>query len=100
MTKDIVFDAAESRFNYRVGAIIIDSGKILMVKNVDNFISFYYTVGGRVRLDESAEEAVLRESFEETIKSALKLIDWHISTRISLYLKVTTNFTTKYPCFS
>jgi ribosomal protein L9 len=66
MTKDIVFDAAEGRFNYRVGAIIIDSDKILMAKNVDNFTSFYYTVGGRVRLGESAEEAVLRESFEET----------------------------------
>ena len=64
ISKDIMFDIEGGRFNYRVGAIIIDSGEILMTKNSDT--PFYYTVGGRVRMGESAEEAVIREAFEET----------------------------------
>ena len=62
--KDITVNIADGMFNYRVGAIIIDSGEILMVKN--SGASFYYTVGGRIRFGESAHGAVLREAFEET----------------------------------
>ena len=61
---DITFKTPEATFNYRVGAVIIDSGSILMVKNSGT--SFYYSVGGRVKLGESAREAVLREAYEET----------------------------------
>lgn len=63
-TKDITVRIADGKFNYRVGAIIIDSGEILMVKNSD--APFYYTVGGRIQFGESAHEAILREAFEET----------------------------------
>jgi len=62
--RDITVKIAEGKFNYRVGAIIIDSGKILMARNIDS--PFYYTVGGRIQFGESAHEAVLREAFEET----------------------------------
>jgi len=55
---------SEGRFNYRVGAIILDAGQILMVRNSGS--PFYYTVGGRVKFGESAREAVLREVCEET----------------------------------
>ena len=51
-------------FNYRVGAIILLEGRILMAKNPSS--TYYYTVGGRVQFGESAQEAVLREVFEET----------------------------------
>ncbi len=51
-------------FNYRVGAIIINEGKILMVKSYNN--NYYYSVGGRVTLFETMDEAVIREVFEET----------------------------------
>jgi len=61
--KDITVNMADGKFNYRVGAIVIDSGEILMVKN--SGMSFYYTVGGRIQFGESAQDAVLRESFEE-----------------------------------
>jgi ADP-ribose pyrophosphatase YjhB (NUDIX family) len=61
---DITVRVADGKFNYRVGAVIIDSDEILMVKNSGS--SFYYTVGGRIRFGESAQEAVLREAFEET----------------------------------
>jgi 8-oxo-dGTP pyrophosphatase MutT (NUDIX family) len=63
-TRDITVRVADGKFNYRVGAIIIDSGELLMVKN--SGASFYYTVGGRIQFGESAHEAVLREAFEET----------------------------------
>ena len=62
--RNITVRVADGKFNYRVGAIIIDSGEILMVKNSGD--SFYYTVGGRIRFGESAQEAILREAFEET----------------------------------
>jgi len=61
---DITVKVAEGMFNYRVGAIIIDSDEILMVKNSGS--SFFYTVGGRVQHGESAQEAILREAYEET----------------------------------
>jgi ADP-ribose pyrophosphatase YjhB (NUDIX family) len=61
---NISIETLEGRFSYRVGGIIIDSNRILMVKNSGD--SYYYTVGGRVKFGESAQEAVLREAFEET----------------------------------
>jgi ADP-ribose pyrophosphatase YjhB (NUDIX family) len=61
---NICLKTKEGTFNYRVGGIIIDSGKILMAKNSGQ--PFYYTVGGRVNFGESAHEAVLREAYEET----------------------------------
>jgi len=63
-TRDITVKVSDGIFNYRVGAIIIDSGEILMVKNCG--ASFFYTVGGRIKFGESAHEAVLREAYEET----------------------------------
>lgn len=50
-------------FNYRVGAIIISDGHILMSKN--NSATHYYTVGGRVMFGESSKESILREVVEE-----------------------------------
>lgn len=62
--QDLTFKTSEGMFNYRVGAIIIRDKKILMVKNDD--APYYYSVGGRVKLNETSEEAVVRETFEET----------------------------------
>jgi len=61
---DISFRTAEGRFNFRVGAIIIHENQILMVKNHRD--PYYYSVGGRVHLHETLEEAILREVMEET----------------------------------
>ena len=61
---DITVNIPGGVFNYRVGAIIIDGGEILMVKNTG--ASFFYTVGGRIQFGETAQEAVAREAFEET----------------------------------
>lgn len=61
---DLTFKTEQGRFNYRVGAIIIRNEKLLMVKNES--APYYYSVGGRVHLHETSEEAVKREVFEET----------------------------------
>jgi ADP-ribose pyrophosphatase YjhB (NUDIX family) len=63
---NITLKTPDGIFNYRVGAIIINSetNSILMVKNENS--PYYYSVGGRVTFGESAQEAVLREAFEET----------------------------------
>ena len=60
---DISFNADDIRFNYRVCAVIIDSGRILAVR--DDAQPYYYLPGGRVKTGEPAEKAILREITEE-----------------------------------
>ncbi|HRG62299.1 MAG TPA: NUDIX domain-containing protein [Burkholderiales bacterium] len=62
--QDLTFKTPAGRFNYRVGAIIIRDGKVLMVQN--QLSRCYYSVGGRIKYGESSEEAIIREVFEET----------------------------------
>lgn len=50
--------------NIRVGAIILKDGRFLMVRN--SVSDYYYSVGGRLKFGETAEEAVVREVREET----------------------------------
>ena len=64
LNQDLTFKTTNGRFNYRVGAIIIRDGWILMVRN--NSSPCYYSVGGRIRYGETSEEAIVREVFEET----------------------------------
>ena len=54
----------DGRINIRVGAIITKNGKILMA--YDDRAGHYYSVGGRIKFGETAEEAVVREVCEET----------------------------------
>ena len=60
---DISFKVDDGTFNYRVCAMIINEGKILAMK--DERSPYYYLPGGRVHLNETVEEAVLRETREE-----------------------------------
>ncbi len=50
-------------FNYRVAAILIHDGKLLAMR--DERSPYHYLPGGRVKLGETAEDAVLREIREE-----------------------------------
>ena len=50
--------------NIRVGAIIMKDSKILMIGNEK--VDYLYSVGGRIKFGETAEEAIIREVFEET----------------------------------
>lgn len=60
---DITFQTEEGKFNYRVCAIMIYNEKILAMH--DERSPYFYLPGGRVRLQETAEHAVLREIKEE-----------------------------------
>lgn len=62
--RDICHDAGQGMFYYRVGAIIIRNNAVLMVRGEDS--PYYYSVGGKVKFGETAEEAVIREVYEET----------------------------------
>lgn len=63
MNKDMCVACDDGILNIRAGAIIMKDGKLLMVGNSKNYL---YSVGGRIKFGETAEEAVVREVFEET----------------------------------
>ena len=63
MSKDMCVACGDGILNIRAGAIIMKNGKLLMVGNNKNYL---YSVGGRIKFGETAEEAVVREVFEET----------------------------------
>ena len=64
MGSDMAVRCDDGLINIRVGAIIMRDGKILMVGNERN--DYFYSVGGRIKFGETAEEAVIREVLEET----------------------------------
>ena len=64
MNKDMCIACDDGILNIRVGAIIMKDGKILMVGN--ERANYLYSVGGRIKFGETAEEAIVREVFEET----------------------------------
>ena len=63
MNKDMCVVCDDGFLNIRAGAIIMKDGKLLMVSNDRDYL---YSVGGRVKFGETAEEAVVREVLEET----------------------------------
>ena len=65
MNKDITLPLEDGIVNLRVGAIIQKDGKILMVGNKIR-PEYLFSVGGRIKFGETAEDAVKREVFEET----------------------------------
>lgn len=60
---DISFQMDDMLFNYRVCAMLIKDGEILAMK--DEGASYFYLPGGRVKMGETAENAVIREVEEE-----------------------------------
>ena len=64
MAQDLCVKLNEGVLNIRVGAIILKDGKFLMAGN-ERF-PHLYSVGGRIKFGETAEEAVIREVYEET----------------------------------
>ena len=66
---DISFVSGQDKFNYRVCAIILSGNKILAMH--DERSPYYYLPGGRVRIGETAEHAVIREVEELNIKAKI-----------------------------
>ena len=67
---DCGFTKENNWFRYRAAAIIVENGCVLLATN--DRVDYYYSVGGGVQMGEKAEDAVIREVFEET----------NVSTRI------------------
>ena len=71
---DISFKLENQKFNYRVCAMIISGNRILAMH--DERSPYFYLPGGRVKMGETAEQAVVRETIEElgvTLKIARPL---------------------------
>lgn len=64
MNEDLSVVLCDGILNVRAGAIIIKDGKVLMAGN--KRIDYLYSIGGRIKFGETAEEAVVREVMEET----------------------------------
>jgi len=60
---DISYINGSNKFNYRVGAIIIYDNKLLVMH--DERSPYYYLPGGRVKMRETADQAITREIQEE-----------------------------------
>lgn len=60
---DISFRSENEKFNYRVCAVILNEERVLAMQ--DERSPYYYLPGGRVKLGETAEDAVIRELEEE-----------------------------------
>lgn len=61
---DLTIKDADNMINIRVAGIIIKDGRVLMVKNLRS--DYIYSLGGRLKFGESAEQGVVREVEEET----------------------------------
>ena len=60
---DITFKTDSGMFNYRVCAVILHDNKLLAMKNERT--PYFFLPGGRVKLHEEAQSAILRELREE-----------------------------------
>ena len=69
MKHDLCVKMDDGILNIRVGAIIMKENRFLMVEN-DRF-NHLYSVGGRIKFGETAEEAVRREVFEGNFSKTL-----------------------------
>lgn len=61
---DCGFTKDNNWFRYRAGAIIIEDDCVLFAGN--ELEDYYYSIGGGVHMGETAQDAVIREVYEET----------------------------------
>lgn len=61
---NVEYRTSSGNFSLRAAGLIIHDNKILLARSDD--YDCYYTVGGRIQQNESSENAVIRECYEET----------------------------------
>ena len=61
---DLTVKDTENMLNIRVAGIITKDNRVLMVKNLRS--DYIYSLGGRLKFGESAQQGVVREVYEET----------------------------------
>ena len=65
INNDVCFQTQDNqRFRLRAAAIIIENDCVLFATN--KMENYYYSIGGAIEIGETAEQAVLREVYEET----------------------------------
>ncbi len=64
MPIDCGFTKEDKWFRYRAAAIIVENGCVLFAGNANE--NYFYSIGGGVHMGETAEDAVIREVYEET----------------------------------
>lgn len=75
----IHLERARQRFNYRVAAVIIDSGRVLLHRAEHD--TFWALPGGRVELMEPAHQAIRRELREELgVDVRIERLLWVVET--------------------
>ncbi len=64
---DNCYDSEKGTFRLRAGAILVRDGKVLMMKGrlAEGGKEVMYSLGGAIMFQETAEEAIIRETKEE-----------------------------------
>jgi 8-oxo-dGTP pyrophosphatase MutT (NUDIX family) len=71
----ISFDMSDGRFNYRVAAVVVHDGHVLVCREADG--DFWFLPGGRCEMMESSHDAVRRELREELgVDSNIERLLW------------------------
>lgn len=84
----------DNKFNYRVGAIIIDNTKKnILINKKNDFSDWWVLPGGRVELMENSKEAIVRELKEElgvdiNLKRLLLLSESFFKIRDRIYHEI------------
>lgn len=63
---DCCFTHENKWFRYRAAAVIIEDNCVLFAKSENEADDYFYSIGGGVHLGEKADDAILREVYEET----------------------------------
>ena len=86
---DNCYDSEKGTFRLRAGAILVRDGKVLMMKGrlAEGGKEVMYSLGGAIMFQETAEEAIIRETKEE-IGLSIRVKDLGNNHEVSFYYLV------------